>query len=31
MQQEFYKKFYSWNKRRMEWTNFLEGVLNAKS
>ena len=31
MQQEFYKKFYSWNKRKMEWTNFLEGVLNAKS
>ena len=31
MQQDFYKKFYSWNKRRMEWTNFLEGVLNAKS
>ena len=31
MQQDFYKKFYSWNKRKMEWTNFLEGVLNAKS
>jgi glycosyltransferase involved in cell wall biosynthesis len=31
MQQDFYKKFYSWNKRSLEWTNFLEGVLNAKS
>jgi len=31
IQQDFYKRFYSWNKRRMEWTNFLEGVLNAKS
>ena len=31
MQQDFYKKFYSWNKRQMEWTNFLEGVLDAKS
>ena len=28
MQQDFYKKFYSWNKRKIEWTTFLEGVLN---
>lgn len=31
MQAKFYKKFYSWSKRKIEWTNFLEGVLNAKS
>jgi glycosyltransferase involved in cell wall biosynthesis len=31
LQQDFYKRFYSWNKRRMEWTNFLEGVNDAKS
>lgn len=31
MQQDFYKKFYSWSKRSLEWTNFLQGVLNAKS
>jgi len=30
-QQEFYKKFYNWNNRKHEWTNFLTGVLNAKS
>jgi glycosyltransferase involved in cell wall biosynthesis len=30
MQQDFYKKFYSWNKRKIEWENFLGGVLNAK-
>jgi len=30
MQQDFYKKFYSWNKRKIEWDNFLNGVLNAK-
>jgi glycosyltransferase involved in cell wall biosynthesis len=30
-QQKFYKKFYNWNNRKHEWTNFLQGVLNAKS
>lgn len=30
MQQDFYKKFYSWEKRRHEWTNFLEGLKNDK-
>jgi len=30
-QQMFYKKFYSWENRKEEWTNFLTGALNAKS
>jgi UDP-glucose:(glucosyl)LPS alpha-1,2-glucosyltransferase len=30
-QQKFYKKFYSWENRKHEWTNFLTGVKNAKS
>jgi glycosyltransferase involved in cell wall biosynthesis len=30
MQQAFYKKYYNWNKRAMEWNNFLQGVINAK-
>jgi UDP-glucose:(glucosyl)LPS alpha-1,2-glucosyltransferase len=30
-QQNFYKKFYSWENRQLEWTNFLEGVASAKS
>ena len=30
-QQKFYEKFYNWNNRKHEWTNFLTGVLNAKS
>ena len=29
-QRKFYKKFYSWENRKHEWTNFLTGVLNAK-
>jgi len=29
-QRKFYKKFYSWENRKHEWTNFLQGVLNAK-
>lgn len=29
-QQQFYKKFYSWEKKGWEWKNFLEGALNAK-
>ena len=30
MQQEFTKKFYSWDKKKLEWTNFLQGVLHEK-
>ena len=30
-QQEFYKRFYAWDKKAMEWTNFLKGALNAKT
>mgnify|MGYP001235524877 CR=1 FL=1 len=30
-QQTFYKKFYSWENRKNEWTQFLQGVLDAKS
>ena len=29
-QQKFYKRFYSWHKKGMEWTNFLQGVINDK-
>jgi len=29
-QQKFYKRFYNWNKKGIEWKNFLEGALNAK-
>jgi len=31
MQQNFVKKFYSWEKKKHEWTNFLQGALDAKS
>jgi len=27
-QQEFYKRFYSWEKKKLEWTNFLKGAIN---
>ena len=30
-QQMFYKKFYNWENRKHEWTNFLKGVVDAKS
>ena len=30
LQQTFVKRFYSWEKKAHEWTNFLTGVLNAK-
>ena len=30
-QSTFYKKFYSWEARKEDWTNFLQGVLNEKS
>ena len=30
-QANFYKKFYDWQGRKEDWTNFLTGALNAKS
>ena len=30
MQQAFYKKYYNWDKRAMEWNNFLYNIINAK-
>ena len=30
-QQDFAKRFYNWDKKKLEWTSFLQGVLNAKS
>ena len=30
-QANFYKKFYNWQARKEDWTNFLTGALNAKS
>ena len=30
-QQDFVKRFYNWEKKKLEWTNFLQGALNAKS
>ena len=30
-QANFYKKFYDWQARKEDWTNFLTGALNAKS
>jgi glycosyltransferase involved in cell wall biosynthesis len=30
LQQDFVKRFYCWEKKAFEWTNFLTGVLNAK-
>jgi len=30
-QQRFYKKYYGWDKRKEEWTNFLKGAVSAKS
>jgi len=29
-QQKYYKRFYNWKKKGMEWENFLKGVLHAK-
>ena len=29
-QQKFYKRFYNWNKKGQEWTNFLKGALRVK-
>ncbi len=30
LQQDFVKRFYCWEKKAFEWTNFLTGVLDAK-
>jgi glycosyltransferase involved in cell wall biosynthesis len=30
MQQDFYKRFYSWKKQADTWSNFLRGVTNVK-
>ena len=30
MQQNFVKKFYSWEKKSLEWTTFLKGISNGK-
>ena len=30
-QQRFYKKYYSWDKRKEEWINFLTGAVDAKN
>ena len=29
-QQQFYKNFYSWEKKGEEWTRFLKGALSVK-
>ena len=29
-QQKFYKRFYSWQKKGMEWTSFLQGAINER-
>jgi|TARA_E500000318_G_C3561382_1_gene213616 UDP-glucose:(glucosyl)LPS alpha-1,2-glucosyltransferase len=29
-QQKYYKKFYSWDKKAVEWENFLKGALRVK-
>jgi glycosyltransferase involved in cell wall biosynthesis len=30
-QQKFYKRFYNWEKKGMEWTNFLKGALDERN
>jgi len=30
MQQDFVKRFYSWDKKKIEWTNFLQGIVNER-
>jgi glycosyltransferase involved in cell wall biosynthesis len=30
-QQSYYKRFYNWQKKGMEWTNFLKGALNERN
>ena len=29
-QQDFYNNFYSWERRKSEWTNFLQGLLHEQ-
>ena len=29
-QQKYYKNFYSWEKKAIEWENFLKGALRVK-
>jgi len=29
-QQKFYKRFYNWQKKGMEWTSFLRGAINER-
>jgi len=29
-QQKFYKRFYSWNKKGMEWISFLQGAISER-
>ncbi len=31
VQQDYTKRFYSWDKKAIEWTKFLEGALHARS
>ena len=30
-QQNYYKRFYNWQKKGIEWTNFLKGALNERN
>tara|TARA_R110000796_G_scaffold107445_2_gene218222 strand:- start:674 stop:1609 length:936 start_codon:yes stop_codon:yes gene_type:complete len=30
-QQKFYKRFYNWDKKGMEWTNFLKGAISERN
>ena len=30
LQQDFVKRFYSWEKKKIEWTNFLQGIVNER-
>ena len=30
-QQKFFKRFYSWEKKGMEWSSFLTGALNERN
>jgi glycosyltransferase involved in cell wall biosynthesis len=30
-QQKFYKRFYNWNKKGMEWSSFLKGAISERN
>ena len=30
-QQKFYKRFYNWNRKGMEWTSFLKGAISERN